>query len=325
MMHTHHLPNPKGGINMVHNENDEEEDKEDDDEWLYGLLAELEDSDDDSDDEEIEEEPEREVDDEEVEEETKGETFFIATIFRENEVKETEMLVKCEDPGPCLVTSKIRGVDIPECLCDPGACRNVMPYALYETLDLGPLKKSKEVFTTVDASIVSVAEIADNVMMASKGKAPAAASPTEPRVDMKGKKVVQTPPIRASARLAAFKARTSQTPPPTSSTPAISQSTVKKPIFIDLTKDSESEGRSKEENPERKLANTLLKMIELRELDSDDTNLGFPYSTSSSSEEDDVLGNDPEFWDYDDLDDLGAAEPDASSEASCTSHLPPNH
>ncbi|MED6175522.1 hypothetical protein PIB30_079154 [Stylosanthes scabra] len=41
------LPNPKGGINMVHNENDEEEDEEDDDEWLYGLLAKLEDSDDD--------------------------------------------------------------------------------------------------------------------------------------------------------------------------------------------------------------------------------------------------------------------------------------
>ncbi|MED6139075.1 hypothetical protein PIB30_080455 [Stylosanthes scabra] len=149
------LPNPKGGINMVHNENDEEEDEEDDDDWLYGLLAELEDSDHDSNDDEVEEEPERGVDDERVEEETKGETFFIATIFRGNEVKETEMPVKCEDPGPCLVTSKIRGVDIPECLCDSGACGNIMPYALYETLDLGPLKKSKEVFTTVDASIVT--------------------------------------------------------------------------------------------------------------------------------------------------------------------------
>ncbi|MED6153516.1 hypothetical protein PIB30_102724 [Stylosanthes scabra] len=57
----------------------------------------------------------------------------------------------------------------------------------------------------------------------------------------------------------------------------------------------------------------------------DDTNLGFPYSTSSSSEEDDVLENDPGFWDYDDLNDWGAAEPDASSEASCASHPPPNH
>ncbi|MED6212420.1 hypothetical protein PIB30_083103 [Stylosanthes scabra] len=90
---------------------------------------------DDLDDEEVEEEPKKEVDDEVVEEETKGEIFFIATIFHGNEVKETEMPVKCEDPGPCLVTSKIRGVDILECLCDPGPCGNVMPYALYETLD----------------------------------------------------------------------------------------------------------------------------------------------------------------------------------------------
>ncbi|MED6126435.1 hypothetical protein PIB30_078395 [Stylosanthes scabra] len=135
--------------------------------------------------------------------------------------------------------------------------------------------------------------------MASKGKEPAGASPTGPRMGKKGKKVVQTPPTRASARLAALKARTSQAPSPTSSTPAISQPAVKTPIFIDLTKDSELEGKSKEENPERKLVNTL--------------------------QEDDILRNDPGFWDYDDLDDWGTAEPTASSEASCTSHPPPNH
>ncbi|MED6224578.1 hypothetical protein PIB30_085437 [Stylosanthes scabra] len=130
----------------------------------------------------------------------------------------------------------------------------------------------------------------------------------------KGKKVVQTPPTRASAILAALKNRTSPILPPASSTPATSQPTVKKPIFIDLTKDSESEG--KEENPEKKLANTLRRMIRLRELDSDDSDLGFPSSPSSRSEEDDVLENDPGFWDYDDLDDWGAAEPNASFEAS---------
>ncbi|MED6150719.1 hypothetical protein PIB30_075160 [Stylosanthes scabra] len=124
--------------------------------------------------------------------------------------------------------------------------------------------------------------------MASKGKAPAGASPTRARVDKKGKKVVRTPQTRASARLAALKVRTSQTPSPTSSTPTMSQPAVKKPIFIDLTKDSESKGRSKEENPEMKLANTL------------------------------------RFWDYDDLDDWGTAEPATSSEASCTNHPPPN-
>ncbi|MED6137017.1 hypothetical protein PIB30_061047 [Stylosanthes scabra] len=114
--------------------------------------AELTDSDD-SDDEEVEEEPEKEVNTEVVEEETKGEIFFIATIFSGKKVAETEILIKCEDLSPCLVTCKIRGVDIPECLCDPGACGSVMPYALYETLDLGLLKKSKEFFTTADASI----------------------------------------------------------------------------------------------------------------------------------------------------------------------------
>ncbi|MED6201586.1 hypothetical protein PIB30_096506 [Stylosanthes scabra] len=160
--------------------------------------------------------------------------------------------------------------------------------------------------------------------MASKRKAPAGTPPTRVRVDKKGKKVVQTPPTKASARLAALKARTLPTPPPTSSTPTMSQPTVKKPIFIDLTKDSESEGRSKEENPERKLANILRKMIGLRELDSDDSNLGFPFSTSSSSEEDVVLRNDLGFWDYDDLNDWETAEPAASSEASCTSHPPRN-
>ncbi|MED6223676.1 hypothetical protein PIB30_076336 [Stylosanthes scabra] len=154
--------------------------------------------------------------------------------------------------------------------------------------------------------------------MASKGKAPVGASPTGPRMGKKGKKVVQTPPTRAFARLAALKDRTSQAPPPTSSTPAISQPAVKTPIFIDLTKDRESEGKSKEENPERKLVNTLRKMIGLRELDSDNSSLGFPSSTSSSLEEDDILGNDPGFWDYDDLDDWGTAEPAASSEDFAT-------
>ncbi|MED6115743.1 hypothetical protein PIB30_093614 [Stylosanthes scabra] len=83
-------------------------------------------------------------------------------------------------------------------------------------------------------------------MKASKGKAPAGASPTGPRMDKKGKKVVQTPWTRASARLAALKARSSQTPPPTSSTPAISQPPMKKPIFIVLTKDSQRRTMSSE-------------------------------------------------------------------------------
>ncbi|MED6128161.1 hypothetical protein PIB30_094952 [Stylosanthes scabra] len=40
-------------------------------------------------------------------------------------------------------------MDIRECLCDPGACGSIMLFELYETLDLGLLKKSKGVFTMV--------------------------------------------------------------------------------------------------------------------------------------------------------------------------------
>ncbi|MED6224004.1 hypothetical protein PIB30_079601 [Stylosanthes scabra] len=120
LYHPNFFQTHKGGINMVHNENDEEEEEEDEDDWLYELLAELAESDD-SDDEEVEKEPEKKVDDEVVEEETNGEILFIATIFRGNKVEESEIPIKCEDPGPCLITCKIREIDIPECLCDPGA------------------------------------------------------------------------------------------------------------------------------------------------------------------------------------------------------------
>ncbi|MED6146624.1 hypothetical protein PIB30_036212 [Stylosanthes scabra] len=99
--------------------------------------------------------------------------------------------------------------------------------------------------------------------------------------------------------------------------------TYEKTYLIDLTKNSDSEGGSKEENPERKLANTLRGMIGLGKLGSSNSKLGFPSSTSSSSEEDDVLRDDPRFWDYDDLDDWEAVEPSDSSEASYTGHLPP--
>ncbi|MED6217640.1 hypothetical protein PIB30_019590 [Stylosanthes scabra] len=72
---------------------------------------------------------------------------------------EEELPIKCEDSGPCLVTCRIKGFEIPSCLCDPGACGNIMPHALYEALELGPLKKTTNIFTTADCSIVSAAGI----------------------------------------------------------------------------------------------------------------------------------------------------------------------
>ncbi|MED6113349.1 hypothetical protein PIB30_069958 [Stylosanthes scabra] len=160
------LPNPKGGINAVqvemgNEEEDKAEDEEGENDWLYQLLKELANSDDE--DEESEDESEEEYEDESTEEDSKdefveegdqaeeetreensdkGKIFFINTLFKEMK-NEEEVPIKCEDPGPCLITCKIRGVSILDCLCDPGACRNIMPFEVYELLDLGPLKKSR--------------------------------------------------------------------------------------------------------------------------------------------------------------------------------------
>ncbi|MED6159687.1 hypothetical protein PIB30_044552 [Stylosanthes scabra] len=169
---------------MENEEEDEAEDEEVENDWLYELLKELANSDDEE-DEERQDESEEEDKDESTEEDSedefveegdqaeeeareedrdKGKIFFINTLVKEKK-NEEEVPIKCEDPGPCLVTCKIRGVSISDCLYDPGACGNIMPFEVYELLDLGPLKKSKKVFTTIDASIVSVAGIAEDVLV----------------------------------------------------------------------------------------------------------------------------------------------------------------
>ncbi|MED6198688.1 hypothetical protein PIB30_068942 [Stylosanthes scabra] len=121
------LPNPKRGINVIQSkeaegEEDEDENKEGNVSWWYNLLAQLVDFDDEESEDESEEEDEdgsaeedsedksAEEEDQTEEEESEDEeevynkrTSFIATIFNNKEIKE-EVPIKCEDPGPCLVT-----------------------------------------------------------------------------------------------------------------------------------------------------------------------------------------------------------------------------
>ncbi|MED6172856.1 hypothetical protein PIB30_053785 [Stylosanthes scabra] len=170
------LSNPKGGINMVHNveSNGDEEDEEEGDDWLYELLVELANSNNSDKEEDCEE-----VDDEEeeAEEEDEDETFFIATVYGGNKAVKEEIPAKCADPGPCLVTCKIRGIEIPECMCDPGACGSVMPFELYETLDLKPLKKSNEMARkgkeVASASTLSKTRTTKNSNRGREGEVPA--------------------------------------------------------------------------------------------------------------------------------------------------------
>ncbi|MED6194015.1 hypothetical protein PIB30_024461 [Stylosanthes scabra] len=151
-------------------ESEEESDEDDDDEseeegegedWLYNLLIELNEAQNREKEDGDSEEEEKSNKESEIEnvgdndQNDKGKTFFIATLFNNKRVKE-EIPIKCEDPGSCLVTYRIKHAIIRECLCDPGACSSVMPYEIYKFLGLGPLKETKEIFTTADASVVSV-------------------------------------------------------------------------------------------------------------------------------------------------------------------------
>ncbi|MED6199019.1 hypothetical protein PIB30_072096 [Stylosanthes scabra] len=153
------LPNPMGGIKLANSDDEEDEESEDESEEEDGDESTEEDSED-----EFVKEGDQAEEKAREEDRDKGKIFFINTLFKEKR-NEEEVPIKCEDPGLCLVTCKIRGVSIPDCLCDPGACGNIMPFDVYELLDLDPLKKSREVFTTADASIISVTGIAEDVLV----------------------------------------------------------------------------------------------------------------------------------------------------------------
>ncbi|MED6172994.1 hypothetical protein PIB30_055237 [Stylosanthes scabra] len=156
-------------------ENEEESDEDDDDEseeeeenedWLYDLLVELyeaQEREKENGDSQPEEKSDIEDEIENVEaDEQHDKTFFIATLFNNKRVKE-EIPANCEDPGPCLVACKIKHAVVRECLCDSEACSSVMPYELYKFLGVGPLKKTEEIFTNADASVVSVAGMLSEV------------------------------------------------------------------------------------------------------------------------------------------------------------------
>ncbi|CAM8975499.1 unnamed protein product [Rhodiola kirilowii] len=61
---------------------------------------------------------------------------------------------KSKDPGAFTVTCGIGAAQIPHCLIDLGAAINVMPYSLYYSLNLGPLKPPKLSIELGDRSCV---------------------------------------------------------------------------------------------------------------------------------------------------------------------------
>ncbi|XLT87226.1 hypothetical protein HN873_008979 [Arachis hypogaea] len=76
---------------------------------------------------------------------------------------------KCSDPCPCVVSCTIGGVVIYDCMCNLGACVSIMPLSIYDVLRLPPLKRSVARFVLVDKSIITVAGVAEDVLVNIKG------------------------------------------------------------------------------------------------------------------------------------------------------------
>ncbi|XP_016163332.1 uncharacterized protein LOC107605902 [Arachis ipaensis] len=76
---------------------------------------------------------------------------------------------KCGNPGPCLVTCTIDGVQFVDCMCDLGACVSIMSLSIYEVLKLPPLKRLAARFVLADKSIISVVGITEDVLVSIKG------------------------------------------------------------------------------------------------------------------------------------------------------------
>ncbi|XP_025652445.1 uncharacterized protein [Arachis hypogaea] len=76
---------------------------------------------------------------------------------------------KCVDPGPCLVSCIIDGVQFIDCMCDLGAYVSIMSLFVYHILKFPPLKRSVARFVLADKSIITVTGIAEDVLVNIKG------------------------------------------------------------------------------------------------------------------------------------------------------------
>ncbi|KAL4306507.1 hypothetical protein AHAS_Ahas16G0185200 [Arachis hypogaea] len=75
---------------------------------------------------------------------------------------------KCGDSGPCLVSCCIGGCTFHDCMCDLGACVTIMPLSIFVRLNLAPLKRSTVKFALAGKSVITVIEIAEDVLVAIK-------------------------------------------------------------------------------------------------------------------------------------------------------------
>ena len=72
---------------------------------------------------------------------------------------------KCKDPGTFTIPCTIGKTRIEKCMLDLGASINVMPYAIYESLNLGPLKDTRVVIQLADRSNAYPQGVVEDVLV----------------------------------------------------------------------------------------------------------------------------------------------------------------
>ncbi|KAL2250253.1 UNVERIFIED_CONTAM: hypothetical protein Sindi_2310000 [Sesamum indicum] len=72
---------------------------------------------------------------------------------------------KCNDPGTFSIPCKIGKIGIEKAMCDLGASINIMPLTIYESLNVGPLKKTGVVLQLADHSVVYPKGVLEDVLV----------------------------------------------------------------------------------------------------------------------------------------------------------------
>ncbi|KAL0319556.1 UNVERIFIED_CONTAM: hypothetical protein Sradi_5217100 [Sesamum radiatum] len=80
-------------------------------------------------------------------------------------ILQSKLPPKCKDPGTFSIPCKIGNIGIENAMCDLGASINVMSLAIYESLNIGPLKETEVVLQLADRSIVYPDGVLEDVLV----------------------------------------------------------------------------------------------------------------------------------------------------------------
>ncbi|XP_076912441.1 uncharacterized protein LOC143570755 [Bidens hawaiensis] len=72
---------------------------------------------------------------------------------------------KCKDPGVFSIPCKMGNLSIPRAMLDLGASINVLPYSIFKTLNIGPLKRTGVVIQLAEKSMVHPKGVLEDMLV----------------------------------------------------------------------------------------------------------------------------------------------------------------